>query len=74
MNLFIKFIYSKPHFKYMENSCIIIIYPHIYGLLINPHNDLLPFGQIAQLVELCTSIAEVRVRISEIFRPFLLLF
>ena len=32
-----------------------------YGLIINPHNDLLPVGLIAQLVEHCPGFTEVRV-------------
>ena len=47
----------------MENSCIIIIYLHIYELITDPHNNLLPVGLIAQLVEHCTSITEVTVGI-----------
>ena len=47
----------------MENSSI-TIYLHIYGQIIDPYNDLLPVGLIAQLVEHCTDIAEVRVGIS----------
>ena len=47
----------------IENSCIIIIYLHIYGLIIDPHNNLLPVGLIMQLVEHCTGIAGVRVQI-----------
>ena len=39
----------------------------VNGLIIDPHNDQLPVGLIAQLVEHCTSIAEVRVWIP--FRP-----
>ena len=62
MNL-IKFIHSNPHFKYMENSSIIIIYLHIYGLTIHPHNDLLPVHLKPRLVELCTGIAEAWVQI-----------
>ena len=48
-----------------KHSCIMIINTlHvIYGLKIDPHNDQLPVGLIAQLVEHCTSIAEVGVRI-----------
>ena len=57
----IKVILSNPHFKSMEISCIIIIYQHIYHLIIDPHNNLLPVGLKAQLVEHCTGIAEVRV-------------
>ena len=34
---------------------------HIYGLIIDPNNDLLSVGLIAQLVEHCTGIAGVRV-------------
>lgn len=34
----------------------------IYGLMIHPHNDQLPVGLIAQLMEQHTGIAEVRVR------------
>ena len=37
------FIFN-PHFKYMENPCIVIVYLPIYGLTIDPHNDLLPVG------------------------------
>ena len=59
----IKFIHSSPHFKYMVNSCIIIIYLHIYELRIAPHNDLLLVGLIAQLEEHCTGIAEVKLGI-----------
>ena len=35
----------------------------IYGLIIDPHNHNLPFGLIGQLVEHCTGVAEVRVRV-----------
>ena len=35
----------------------------IYGLIIDPYNDQLPVGLIVQLVEHCTSITEVRVRV-----------
>ena len=45
----------------MEISCSIITYLHIYGLLIDPHNDLLPVSVIAQLLEHCAGIGEVRV-------------
>ena len=62
----------------MEHSCAIIIYLHIYVVIIDPHNDLLPVGLIAPLVEHCTVIAEVGVQIPvragpEVFRPFSLL-
>ena len=52
----------------------IFIYLHIYGLVIDPYNDLLPAGLIAQLVEHCTGTAEVWVRIpvqASIFQAFL---
>ena len=45
----------------------------MYGLIIDQHDDQLPFGLIAQLVEHCTGIAEVRIRVTfrpEFFRPF----
>ena len=56
------FIDSNQHFKYTENSCITVIYLHMYRLIIDWHNNLLPVGLIAQLVEHCNSIAEVRVQ------------
>ena len=59
----IKFIHSYLQFKCMENSCIIIIYLHIYRLIMDPRNDLLAVHLMAQLVEHCTSIAEVMVQI-----------
>ena len=31
----------------------------IYGLVVDPHNDKLPVGLIAQLVAHCTGIAEI---------------
>ena len=34
--------------------------PNMYGLIIDPHNNQLQVGMIAQLVEHCTGIAEVR--------------
>ena len=57
----IKVMLSNPHLKSMEISCIIIVYQHIYGLIIDPHNNLLPVGLKAQPVEHCTGIVEVRV-------------
>ena len=39
------------------------MYFHIYGLVINPHDNLLPVGLIAALVEHVAGIAEVRVQI-----------
>ena len=35
----------------------------IYQLIINPHNNQLPVGLIAQMVEHCTGIAEVSVSV-----------
>ena len=46
-----------------RTTCIIISYLHIYGLICDPHNDLLPVGLIPQLVERCTGIAGVRDRV-----------
>lgn len=43
------------------NTCVIIIYLHIYRLIRDPHDDLLPVGLIDQLVEHCTDNVEVRV-------------
>ena len=46
------------------------------NLITDPHNDLLPVGLVAQLVEHCAGIAEVRIRIplqAWIFRSFSLL-
>ena len=40
--------------------CVIFIF---LGYITNHFNDLLPVGLLAQLVERCTGIAEVRVRI-----------
>ena len=45
------------------------IYLHIYGLIFNQHNDLLPVGLIIQLVEHCTGIAGVGVWSPIQFRP-----
>ena len=42
---------------------IITMYLHIYGLTSDPHNNQLPVGLIAQLVDRCTGITDVRVRI-----------
>ena len=58
-NLFIPICISNA----WKNSCIIIVYLHIYRLIINPHNNLLPVGLVAQLVEHCTCIAEVNIQI-----------
>ena len=44
------------------------IYMTFNGLIIDPHDDQLPFGLMAQLVEHCSSIAEVRVQV--LFVPF----
>ena len=45
----------------------------IYGLIIDPHNDQLPFALIDQLVQHCPGIAQDRVRVPfrlTFFRPF----
>ena len=45
----------------------------IYGLIMDPHNDQLPVGPTAQLVEHVTCIAEAGVQVpfrSKIFRTF----
>ena len=39
----------------------------LYELMIDPHNDQLPVGVVAQLVEHCSGIAEVWVRVP--YRP-----
>ena len=39
----------------------------VYGLIIDAHDDQLPVGLIAQLVECCSGGAEDRIRVS--FRP-----
>ena len=42
----------------------VIIYLHIYRLIVDPCNDQLPVGLIAELVEHCTGILEgFKVRI-----------
>ena len=66
------FIDSNQHFKYMENSCITIIYLHMYGLIIDQYSNLLPVDLVAQLVDDRKNIAKVRVQFP--FRPFLSLF
>ena len=69
----------NPHSKYMTSMFQHHIYRSIsiiYGLIIDSHNDYLPFGLIYQLFEHCTGNAELRVRIPfrpEFFIPFLLL-
>ena len=45
----------------------------IYELIIDPHEERLQVGHIAQLVEHCTGITDVRVRVlfaPELFSPF----
>ena len=45
----------------------------IYGLIIDPHNDYLPIGLMAQLVKHCSGITDVRVRVlfrADVFRTF----
>jgi len=54
---------ESPEKFLKKNSCITIIYPYIYGLTIDPHNDQRPVGLIAQLGGYQTRIAEVRVGI-----------
>ena len=39
--------------------CTAVEETNIEAILDNPHNDQLPVGLLAQLVERCTSIAEV---------------
>ena len=46
------------HIKYIHNF-IIIILSQVYKVM-NQFNDLLPVGWLAQLVEYCTGIAEVK--------------
>ena len=46
----------------------IVYISRIYGLIMDLHNDLLPVGPIAQLVEHVIRIAEVGVKVP--FRPF----
>ena len=51
----------NPHFKYMNfmySHCIRRYLSIIYGLMIDPHDDQLPVGLIALLIEHCTRIAE----------------
>ena len=46
-----------------ENSQMMITQGFVVEMqIIDPHNDLLPGGLLALLVEHCTGIAEVRVR------------
>ena len=57
-------MYSYQQFKYMENPVLPSFNDlHIYVFIINPHYDVLSVILIAELVEHCTVIAEVRVRI-----------
>ena len=55
-------------------SLLLFFYGTIYALIVDPQNDQLPVGLIAQLVGHCTRIAEVRVNYSppqaRIFLPF----
>jgi len=51
-----------------------IIYLHIYGRIIDPHNNQLLVGLLVQLAKHCTGITETRVRIpvqTWIFQAFL---
>ena len=36
-----------------------VVYSTLHGFILNQHNDQLPIGLLAQLVERCTSITEV---------------
>jgi len=45
-------------------------YDAIYGVIIDPHNDQLPFGLVDQLVQHCPGIAPEMVRL--LFRPIFL--
>jgi len=45
--------------KIQDNYYTNIIYLHIYRLTIDPHNKQLPVDLLAQLIEHCTSIAEI---------------
>ena len=51
------------HFLFRSSNIRIFIYSlsshHLNGYITNSHNDQLPVGSIAQLVEHCTGIAEV---------------
>ena len=60
--------YSRERIKklFPSSNEISLIWWHrstIYGLLIDPYNDQLPVCLIVQLVEHCTSITEIRVRV-----------
>ena len=70
MNLIIAFKHKPVDVEIDDNTRILHVFEmwigmnlHIYGLIIHPINKLLPVGLIAQLVEHCNGIAEVRVRI-----------
>ena len=54
---------SSKYINLMYSVCRYSIISIIYGLMIDPHNNQLPVGLIAQLAEHCTSIAEVRVSV-----------
>ena len=57
----------------LRNYVMLLEYITIYRLIIDPHDNFLPVGLIAQLEEHCTRIAEIKVRVpfrSEFFRPF----
>ena len=58
-------------FSIRSSNEISLIWSHIstiYGLIIDPHDNQLPVGLTAQLVEHCTGIAEGRVQV--LFGPF----
>ena len=39
----------------------IVMYSSLHGFIWNQHNDQLPVGSLAQLVERCTGVAEVKL-------------
>ena len=57
-------IRNNFHFSKLIVSLLLFFYGTIYALIVDPQNDQLPVGLIAQLVGHCTRIAEVRVNYS----------
>ena len=56
------YIYDVCMYVYMYVCMYIYIYVLIIcGLIIDPHNDQLPIGFIAEMVELCPGNTEIRV-------------
>ena len=47
----------------LQCQCGALQYLYFYGLIIEPRHNQLPVGLVAQLVEHCTTIEEVRVQI-----------